>query len=178
MIKKLLLHTCCGPCAIYVAKKLRENYAVTLFFYNPNIWPKEEHDRRFNVLIQWCKKENLELIEGQYNHNNWLSKVKGLENEPEGGRRCEICYQMRLEESARYAKENDFDCLATTLTSGRNKKASVINPIGQSVCEKYGIKFIAGDWKKQGGQEESCRLSKAEAMYRQDYCGCEYSFNR
>jgi len=182
-MKKLLLHVCCGPCAIYVAQKLREDYHLesnlkfdcTLFFYNPNIWPKEEYKRRFNVLKHWTGKSDFPLIEGKYEHNKWLESVSGLEKEPEGGARCSACYQMRLEESAKFAKENCFGYLATTLTIGRNKKADIINPIGRSVGEKYGIKFIEGDWKKEGGQEASCRLSKQENMYRQNYCGCEFS---
>ncbi len=174
-MKKLLLHVCCGPCAIYVAQKLSEDYQVTLFFYNPNIYPEAEYQKRLTEVKRWVYKEGFELIEGQFNQDYWLEKVKGLENEPEGGRRCSVCYQMRLEESARYAKENGFDCLATTLTIGRNKKADVINPLGVKVALKFGLKFIEEDWKKKGGQEEACRLSKEEDMYRQDYCGCEFS---
>lgn len=176
-MKKLLLHVCCGPCTIYVAKKLKEDYNVTLFFYNPNIWPKEEYNRRANVLIRWAKKEGFELMEGRFNQDDWFEQIKGLENEPEGGKRCSVCYQMRLEESAKYAKENGFEYLASTLTIGRNKKANVINPIGVQTVQKYSLKFIEEDWKKKGGQEASCQMSKDEEMYRQDYCGCKYSLS-
>ena len=194
-MEKLLLHTCCGPCAIHVAQKLSSSakapssdkssegksedksadYQITLFFYNPNIFPEEEYIRRLAEVKLWSNKNKFELIEGDYDHQKWQESVKGLENEPEGGRRCLLCYQMRLEESARYAKENGFEYLASTLTIGRNKKADVINPIGVEVATKYDIKFLEEDWKKKGGQEEACRMSKEENMYRQSYCGCEYS---
>jgi len=181
-MSKLLLHVCCGPCAVYVAKKLLEDYqgadlksAPTLFFYNPNIYPFEEYQRRFQTVKTWAKKENFELIEGRFNQDDWLEKVKGLENEPEGGARCPVCFRMRLEETARTAKENGFEFFASTLTIGRNKKAEVINPIGAALAQKYGLKFIEADWKKQGGQEASNQLSKQENMYRQHYCGCRFS---
>ncbi len=175
---KIFLHSCCAPCGGYVIEALKkQGFEVAVFFYNPNIWPKEEYERRYNVLKHWSKKAGFDLTEGEYNHGKWLKSIKGLENEPEGGKRCLVCYEMRLLESARYAKENGFDCLASTLTIGRNKKAEVINPIGVQAASKYGLKLIEGDWKKQGGQEEACRLSKEEEMYRQDYCGCEFSVN-
>jgi hypothetical protein len=198
-MKKLLLHVCCGPCAVYVAKKLRGDYQIesnlkfdctllkfdctllkfdcTLFFYNPNIWPREEYDKRLGEVKTWASSEKFELIEGEFNQDSWFEKVVGLEAEPEGGARCPVCYQMRLEESARFAQENGFEALASTLTIGRNKKAAVINPIGSLVAKKYGLEFLEADWKKQGGQEEACRLSKESNMYRQDYCGCKFSIN-
>jgi len=174
-MKKLLLHVCCGPCAIYVAKKLRENYNVTLFFYNPNIYPKEEYIKRLNEVKKWAKKDNFKLKEGQFDQSEWFKIVQGLENEPEGGARCRVCYKMRLEESAKYAKEKGYNFLASTLTIGRNKKAEIINPIGKEIAKKYDLEFIEADWKKQGGQTEACRLSKQENFYRQNYCGCKFS---
>lgn len=174
-MKKLLLHTCCGPCAIYVAKKLSSDYQVTLFFYNPNIWPEEEYQKRLAEVKRWAIKSNFLLIEGKYEHDKWLESVKSLENEPEGGKRCPACFTVRLEEAAKYAKENGYECFASTLTIGRNKKADIINPLGKSISVKYNLKFIEADWKKQGGQEESHRLAKEEQMYRQNYCGCEFS---
>lgn len=175
---KLLLHICCGPCGIYVAKKLREQYQVTLFFYNPNIYPKEECQKRFAEVKRWASQENFELIEGRFNQEDWLEKVKGLENEPEGGARCPVCYYMRLEEAAKFAAERGFTYLASTLTIGRNKKASIINLIGKSLAEKYDLEFIEADWKKRGGQEEARKLSKKFGLYRQDYCGCKFSISR
>lgn len=174
-MKKLLLHVCCGPCAIYVANKLRESYKVTLFFYNPNIYPEEEYIKRYNEVKKWAEKDSFELLQGEYNQLDWLEAVRGKETEPEGGARCASCYRMRLERSAREAKENGFDVLASTLTIGRNKKAEIINPIGQIVAKKYDLEFIEADWKKQGGQDEACKLSKEENFYRQNYCGCKFS---
>jgi len=174
-MKKLLLHVCCGPCAIYAARQLQKNYQVTLFFYNPNIWPEQEYQKRLAAVRCWSEPEDLELVTGAFNQEKWYELIRGLENEPESGQRCLICYQMRLLEAARYAKENGFECLATTLTSGRNKKAAVINPLGLKAAESLGLEFIEADWKKQGGQAESCRLAKQTGLYRQHYCGCEYS---
>ncbi|PIT90230.1 MAG: recombinase [Candidatus Komeilibacteria bacterium CG10_big_fil_rev_8_21_14_0_10_41_13] len=175
-MKQLLLHVCCGPCAIYVAKKLSEDYKVTLFFYNPNIWPEEEYLRRLGAVQGWADKADFELAVGQFNQEDWFKAVQGLENEPEGGARCPLCFKLRLEQAAKYAKENNFPAFASTLTIGRNKKAEIINPIGLQLAQDHGLEFIAGDWKKQGGQEESCRLVKETDMYRQHYCGCKFSF--
>ncbi|HLC63993.1 MAG TPA: epoxyqueuosine reductase QueH [Patescibacteria group bacterium] len=177
-MKKLLLHVCCGPCAIYVAKKLSESYQVTLFFYNPNIWPEAEYWKRFNEVEKWSLKEGFELIEGRFNQENWFEAVKGLEAEPEAGARCPVCFNFRLAEAARYAADNGFEVLASTLTIGRNKKAEVINPIGKLLAEKYHLEFIEADWKKKGGQEEACRLAKEEDLYRQNYCGCKFSIRK
>ncbi len=175
---KLLLHVCCGPCAIYVAKKLSQDYRVTLFFYNPNIHPKEEYDRRLATVKKWAVKEGYNLIEGRFNKDDWFKKVEGLENEPEGGARCPVCFQMRLNEAAKHAKEKDFEILASTLTIGRNKKADIINPIGANIAKQYGLEFIEEDWKKKGGQQEACRLSNEEDFYRQNYCGCKFSIRK
>lgn len=172
---ELLLHICCGPCGIWAAKKLREDYEVALFFYNPNIWPKEEYEKRLEAVKKIAKADNFDLIEGQYNQADWLAAVKGLEDEPEGGARCPICFKFRLEETAKYAKENNYQYFASTLTSGRNKKAEVINPLGESITKKYGLTFVAGDWKKHGGQEASRQLTSELGIYRQHYCGCQYS---
>jgi len=166
-----------------VAKKLRGDYQLEsnlkfdcmLFFYNPNIWPEEEYQKRLAEVKRWATKSNLSLIEGKYEHEKWQESVKGLEKEPEGCARCSTCFKVRLEESAKYAKANGYEYFASTLTIGRNKKADIINPIGQSLAEKYCLTFIAGDWKKNHGQEESQRLVKEEEMYRQNYCGCEFS---
>src|SRR3989338_7824048 len=177
-MKKLLLHVCCGPCAIYAAQKLREDYVVSLFFYNPNIYPAEEYYQSFAAVKKWAERAGLELIEGLFNQADWFKSVQGLEREPEGGARCPLCFQLRLNEACRYAQNNGFDAVASTLTSGRNKKAAIINPIGVQAASQHGLAFIEADWKKQGGQEQSCRLAKAEEMYRQHYCGCQFSLNR
>jgi epoxyqueuosine reductase len=142
MLMKLLLHTCCGPCGLYSATKLREEgYEVTLFFYNPNIFPEEEYQKRLSAVKEWSGKNNFELIEGPYVHNDWLQQVMSLKNEPEGGARCKVCFDCRLEVTAKFAQVNDFKIFATTLTSGRNKKADIINPLGRSLAKKYELEF-------------------------------------
>ncbi len=174
-MKKLLLHTCCGPCAIYVAQKLKEDYDVTLFFYNPNIYPREEYEKRLNEIKRWSQKENIELIEGEFNQDDWFGKVKGLEKEPEGGARCAVCYKLRLKKTAKYAERNSFDVFTTTLTISPHKKAEIINPIGLKLGKDYEFEFIEADWKKQEGFKIACELSHQEGFYRQTYCGCKYS---
>lgn len=172
---KLLLHACCGVCGAWVPEMLSPDYDVTVYFYNPNIYPKEEYERRRDAAEEMAKSIGVNFIEGEYDHEAWLEAVKGLEAEPEGGGRCPICFSYRLEQTARYAKENGFDFFASTLTIGRNKRADVINPIGERLSDKFGIKFLVGDWKKKGGQEESNKKSREHGIYRQHYCGCEFS---
>lgn len=148
---------------------------MTLFFYNPNIFPDAEYQKRLSAIKEWADKNKFEFIVGEYNNQDWLEAVKGLENEPEGGARCPVCFRFRLEGAAKYAKENGFEIFATTLTSGRNKRADIINPIGLKLAEEYGLKFYEADWKKQGGQEISRKMSIDSGIYRQHYCGCEFS---
>jgi len=154
---------------------LLKEYQVTLFFYNPNIHPEEEYVRRLKEVQGWSNKIGLELIEGEYNHQNWQEAIKGLEAEREGGKRCIICYSLRLEKIAELASKQGYNSFATTLTISPHKKAENINPIGQKLAEEYQLEFIARDWKKQDGYKHACELSKAEGFYRQSYCGCEYS---
>jgi len=177
---KLLLHTCCGVCGVYVLEKLKEEFEVTAYFYNPNIHPQEEYKRRREAVRQICSEASLPFVEGEYQPESWFTVIAkecnfDFKNEPEGGRRCPVCFKMRLEESARYAHENGFEWLATTLTMGRNKKAEVINPIGQAAAQKYGLKFYEADWKKQNGQLIAHQLAKEKDIYRQHYCGCVFS---
>ena len=131
--------------------------------------------KQLTLSKKWADENKFEFIIGEYNHQDWLESVAGLENEPEGGARCPVCFKFRLEAAAKYAKENNFEIFATTLTSGRNKKADIINPIGKMLAEKYGLKFYEADWKKGGGQEESRKMAEACGIYRQHYCGCEFS---
>ncbi|MEK9183216.1 MAG: epoxyqueuosine reductase QueH [Patescibacteria group bacterium] len=173
---RLLLHTCCVVCSSHVLDVLRREYQVTAYFYNSNIEPVEEYERRRDTTRERCEEIGLPFVEGPAGHNHWAEAVRGFEHEPEGGARCLICWRLRLEEAARYAKENGFEVFATTLTMGRNKKAEVINPLGQQAGEKYSVKFYEADWKKGGGQEAAYQLAKEHNFYRQNYCGC--SFNR
>ncbi len=173
--QKLLLHICCIGCGVYVCQKLAEDYDLTLYFYNPNIFPEEEYEKRLEEIAKITKQKNLELIIGEYEHGNWLKQVKHLANEPEGGVRCELCYKIRLEEAVKKAKELNCDIFTTTLTISPHKDAEKINKIGKELEEQYNIKYMESDWKKEGGFKESCKLSKELDLYRQNYCGCEYS---
>ncbi len=172
---KLLLHTCCGVCGSWLAEMLSKKYEVIMYYFNPNIFPESEYGLRRDASRGVAEKLGMKFIEGLYDHSAWQEAVKGLEGEPEGGKRCEKCFDWRLRESARYAKENGFDCFASTLTIGRNKSGEVINPIGKKWAEHFGIKFLEGDWKKQGGQQETNKKSHEMGVYRQNYCGCEFS---
>jgi len=174
-MQKFLLHTCCAPCSIAIIDELHKKFILTVFFYNPNIYPEVEYLKRKKEVIRVCKKWGVKMIDEDYEVEEWNKKVKGFENEPEMGARCSVCFKMRLEKTAKYANENSFDLFATSLTSGRNKKADIINPIGKSLEEKYGVEYYEEDWKKGGRQEKGRELVNEMDIYRQDYCGCKYS---
>lgn len=176
--RRLLLHVCCGPCATEVIRRLGKKFKVTAYFYNPNIWPEKEYEKRQETFENFAKKINLDFIKPKgYDNEKWEKEIKGQEDEPEGGKRCAICYRMRLEEVAKMAKEKNFDIFAATLTISPHKKAEVINKIGAKLADKYGIKFLSEDFKKKDGFKHSVKLSKEFGMYRQSYCGCRYSIN-
>ncbi len=172
---ELLLHSCCAPCSAYVIKELQKKYKVTLFYFNPNIFPEEEYQKRLKEAKKYCQKIKVDFIEGEYNHQDWLEKIKGYEQEPERGKRCQICYKVRLEKTALEAKKLGFDMFCSTLSISPHKDAQMINKIGQELSEQYQIEYLASDWKKQEGFKKSCDISKEEGFYRQDYCGCEFS---
>lgn len=174
-MNRLLLHACCVVCSSHALDVLRRDFKVTVYFFNPNIEPREEYEKRRETVRVWCEKVGIPFLEGPPGHNEWLEAIQELENEPEGGARCLVCYRARLDEIARFAKENGFDYFASTLTMGRNKKAEVVNPLGRQAGEKYDIQFFEADWKKDGGQEEANRLAKENNLYRQKYCGCLFS---
>ena len=175
MKKRLLLHACCAPCSIAIIDELKDDYDISIFFYNPNVHPKKEYEERKKYVQQICNEFNVLMIEGEYDVENWFKKMKGLEKEPEGGLRCNKCFAMRLEKTAQYASKHKFDIFASSLTTGRNKKASIINPLGYEFAKKYGIKFLDIDWKKGGRQEKSIKMAKERGIYRQNYCGCIFS---
>ncbi len=175
---KLLLHVCCAPCASYVIKLLQADYDVTANFFNPNIYPEEEFKRRLNEVKKYLEKIKMVLEVGEFNQEYWFELVKGLENEPERGARCTICYKMRMEEIARQAKENNFDYFTTDLSISPHKDAIRINKIGNELAEKYGVKFLEADFKKKDGFKKSLEISRDEGFYRQDYCGCVYSWRQ
>lgn len=174
---KLLLHVCCIGCGAYVVRFLENTlrYKVTLFFYDPNIFPREEYIRRLEETKIIAKKFGVELIEGEYDHERWRTLTKGHENDPEKGERCSLCYEDRLEKTAALAKEKGFACFSTTLTVSPHKNAQAILSIGKRLEEKYGVQFLDKDFKKQDGYKKATALSKELGLYRQDYCGCEFS---
>ncbi len=172
---KLLLHICCAGCGAYVSRLLKQNFLVILYFYNPSIYPEDEYRKRLTEARTIAKEFNLKFIEGKYDHAKWLGIVRGLEQEPERGKRCEICHSDRLRQAAETAVAMNIKNFATTLTISPYKDAIIINKIGQSLAGEYGIKFIASDFKKQDGFKKSVLLSKELGLYRQDYCGCEFS---
>ncbi len=176
---KLLLHVCCAPCSSYVLEYLNKFFNITVFYYNPNISSKEEYDKRINEELRFVKEypfeTKIEVINGKYDNDTFEDIIKGLEEEKEGGARCFKCYRLRLEESAKYAKENKYDYFTTTLTISPYKNSQVLNEIGHELSEKYGIKYLYSDFKKKNGYKRSIELSREYNLYRQDYCGCKYS---
>ncbi|MEO0079228.1 MAG: epoxyqueuosine reductase QueH [candidate division WOR-3 bacterium] len=169
------MHICCGPCATEVVRRLITDYEVVGFYYNPNIFPEEEFDRRQKEVERTSAHWQVRLVTGEYEHERFLQAVRGMESEPEGGRRCEVCYRLRLERAAQKALESGCAVMASTLTIGPNKKATIINPIGREVCARHGIEFLEEDWKKRDGFRHSVELSRKLGLYRQNYCGCEFS---
>ncbi len=173
--KKLLLHICCAPDATYGIEKFSKDYDITLYFYNPNIHPVVEYNLRALEVKRLARTLKIPLIEGPYEPDRWFEAVKGLEDEPELGKRCDICFKMRLEDTAALAKEMGFDAISTVLTISPKKDAERINAIGKEIAKKYGVKWVAEDLKKEGGFQRSLELSAKYELYRQDYCGCIFS---
>ena len=176
---RLLLHACCAPCSSYVLQYLSEYFDITLFFYNPNISPKEENDFRAEELARLCREMPLarlpEIIVSDYEPQKFYDAVKGMEDLPEGGARCAVCYRLRLEKTAQEAKNGRFDYFTTTLSISPYKRADWLNEIGKKLSEEYGVRYLFSDFKKKNGYKISCELSKQYNLYRQDYCGCEFS---
>ena len=177
--KKLLLHSCCAPCSSYVLEYLSEYFAITDFFFNPNIEPEEEYRRREDELKRLIGEMKLKkpvlFVSGSYDPGRFYEAVRGLEKIPEGGERCFACYRLRMEEAARLAAEGRFDYFTTTLSISPLKRADKINEIGRRLEEKYGVAHLPSDFKKRGGYLRSIVLSKEHGLYRQDYCGCVFS---
>jgi epoxyqueuosine reductase len=171
----LLLHICCAPCSTHVIKLLQQEYAVTGFFYNPNLYPEDEYQRRLDTMQQFATQIGIPLSIGEYNALQWQEAVNGYESEPEGGIRCQLCYRFRLEHTAKLAKEKGFEYFASTLTISPHKPAPIINQIGLELASKYAVSFYPGDFKKKDGFKHSCTLAKEYQLYRQTYCGCKYS---
>lgn len=176
---KLLLHACCAPCSSYVLEYLSQYFDITLYFYNPNISPEEEYKFRADELIRLAEEMLLEtdisVITEKYNSDEFYNAVRGMEDQPEGASRCKICYRLRLEKSAEYAKNNGFDYFTTTLSISPYKNSVWLNEIGAELSKKYGVEYLTSDFKKKNGYKRSCELSLQYGLYRQDYCGCEFS---
>ncbi len=179
--EKLLLHSCCGPCSTTAIFSLADNYEITICYYNPNIYPKEEYLKRKSEQLRLIDEINSEgkikikVLDVDYDPENYEHLVCNLHNEPEGGARCAVCFNMRLEKVAELAKENGYNLFATTLTVSPHKNAKLINEIGNQLSQKYSIKYLETDFKKKDGYKKSIEYSKKYNLYRQRYCGCKYS---
>lgn len=176
----LLLHSCCAPCSSYVLEYLCPYFDITVYFYNPNIHPIDEYDRRLSEqerLIGIMQKEHptLSLIKGEYDTDSFFAAAEGLEDEKEGGKRCEKCFDLRLMKTAELAQKGGFDFFATTLTVSPHKNAALINSIGEESAAKHSVDYLASDFKKKGGYQRSIVLSKQFDLYRQNYCGCAFA---
>ena len=176
---RVLLHSCCGPCSSAVLETLTRHFDVTLLWFNPNLYPREEFDRRFETQMELIEKmgltEEVGILAESWKHEDYLRRVKGLEDEPEGGKRCTECFRLRLFECARLARQYGFDYFCTTLTVSRYKDAERINSLGEEVGKAFGVAWLPSDFKKRGGEERSRQLAAQYGLYRQNYCGCEFS---
>lgn len=178
-VPKLLLHSCCAPCSSYCIEYLSEYFNITILYYNPNIYPQEEYEKRVveqqEFIQKFPVKNPVNFIEGHYDTNKFYDTVKGYEKCEEGGERCFLCYRLRLEETAKYAVDKEFDYFTTTLSISPLKNASKLNEIGLEISKKYGVKYLCSDFKKKNGYKRSTEISNEYGMYRQNYCGCVYS---
>lgn len=175
----LLLHSCCAPCSSYVIEYLSNYFDLTILYYNPNISPYDEYLKRKKEQIRLIQtiptKNKIKILNCDYDNDLYETKIKGLENEPEKGPRCTICFNLRLEYTAKKAKDNNFDYFCTTLTVSPYKNSKLINNIGENLSQKYNIEWLYSDFKKNNGYKRSIELSKKYNLYRQNYCGCIYS---
>lgn len=178
-VPRLLLHSCCAPCSTYVLEYLAAHFDITVFYYNPNISPQEEFQKRLAEQARLIEalpvKHPISLIEGTYDEDAFLKAVAGYEDCREGGARCFRCYRLRLEKAAQFAAENAFDYFCTTLSVSPLKNAQKINEIGMEIAEKHGVKWLPSDFKKKEGYKRSIELSKEYRLYRQNFCGCIFS---
>ena len=178
MKKKMLLHSCCGPCSTSVIEKLKEDYDITIFYYNPNIYPQSEYEKRLKTQKEYLKKshQDIQVVDGEYLDSQlFLNEYKGLEECKEGGKRCEKCIYLRIKKTAEYASKNGYEIFASTLSVSPHKNAQLINNLGQDCAQLFNIEYLISDFKKQDGYLNSIKLSKEYDLYRQKYCGCKYS---
>lgn len=180
-VPRVLLHSCCGPCSSSVLEYLTEFFEVTLLWYNPNIYPETEFERRFQAQVRLIEAmgltERVSIMAQAWKSHDYYERIKGLEDEPEGGRRCTECFRLRLLECARLAKQYGFDYFCTTLTVSRHKDAVRINRLGEEIAALTGVSWLPSDFKKRGGENRSTELAEKFGIYRQLYCGCEFSLH-
>lgn len=180
---KLLLQCCCAPCSSYVLEYLMSYFHITIFFYNPNIYPQTEYDYRKEELKRLVRELSIArnwdelplFVETTYDPERFFAMAKGMEHVPEGGERCFACYELRLREAARYAKDYEYDYFTTTLSISPLKNAEKLNQIGSMLSDEYGISYLFSDFKKKNGYKRSIELSKEFDLYRQNFCGCVFS---
>ena len=176
---KLLLHACCGPCSSYVLEYLSNFFNITIYYYNPNIEPITEFNKRVDEVKKLISlmplKNKVDVVVPDYNNNDFKIAIKGHEKDLEGQERCYICYKLRMEQACIYAKDNNYDFFTTTLSISPYKNSTWLNQIGEELHNKYNINYLYADFKKKNGYKRSIELSKIYNLYRQDYCGCIYS---
>lgn len=181
-VPHLMLHSCCGPCSTYVLEYLSRYFRITVFYYNPNIFPRAEYEHRLAEEKRFIRtfrgRYPIDLIDGDYDPAAFDVLARGMEGEPEGGTRCPVCYRFRLEKTAALAREMGCGWFCTTLSVSPYKNARHINQIGLELEEKYGVRFLPSDFKKRNGYKRSIELSHEYGLYRQDYCGCRFSLEQ
>lgn len=179
-VPRLLLHSCCAPCSSYVLEYLSEYFEITVFYYNPNIYPEEEYTKRIveqqKLIADMHFTHKVSFLAGAYEKEKFYAMAEGMEHEPEGGERCFGCYRLRLQEAARAAKAGGFDYFTTTLSISPMKNAQKLNEVGEAAGNAYGVPYLKSDFKKKNGYKRSTELSREYGLYRQDYCGCVYSY--
>ena len=177
--KKILIHSCCGPCSSYVIEYLNKYFDITILYYNPNIYPFDEYQKRLATQekIAYILNPNIKVINAKYDKDEYYKLIKGHEKDKEGEERCHICYRMRLLYTCLYAKEHNYDYFTTTLSVSPYKNSEIINNIGKELESKYNVNYLYADFKKRNGYKRSIELSKEYNLYRQDYCGCIFSKN-
>ena len=178
-VPRLLLHSCCAPCSSYVLEYLSQYFAITVLYYNPNIFPEEEYRKRVaeqkRLIAELPAKNPIAFMEGRYQPEEFFAVAKGLEDAPEGGDRCRKCFRLRLEETAKLAAEGGYDYFTTTLSISPLKNAQALNEIGQELAAVYEVPHLPSDFKKRGGYQRSIEQSREYELYRQNFCGCVYS---
>ncbi|MDX9689443.1 MAG: epoxyqueuosine reductase QueH [Proteobacteria bacterium] len=175
--EKILLHVCCAPCSCEIIEgMLFTGLRPTLYFYNPNIHPQDEYDIRKNEVIRFAASHGIPFVDADYDTDHWFARVKGLEQEPERGRRCSACFAFRMERTALYAHENGFRTFATSLSISRHKNQSRVHQAGEDATIHYAdLRFWAYNWRQRGGSDRGAHIAKTEGFYRQNYCGCVFS---